>query len=183
MSSQAQIDANRANARKSTGPRTEEGKKRVTQNATRHGLFSRQLILPGEDPKEFAALHDGFHARLKPADALERAYVDRIVHAAWKLARIPRIEASTLEGYEAFFNHRPRIQSDITADLISEQMERFERLLRYQIALERQMDSALKELRKLQKERREDADADADGNGNADSDLTSQNHSPSRNRS
>lgn len=128
MSSQAQIEANRANAQKSTGPRTEKGKQRVAQNATRHGLFSRSIILPGEDPEEFAILHDGFYARLKPADALERVYVDRIVYAAWKLARIPRLEAASFEyGYDDDFDRRRQFRCDITADAIHLEMDNFER--------------------------------------------------------
>jgi hypothetical protein len=159
MSSQAQIDANRANARKSTGPRTDEGKQRVAQNATRHGLFSRSIILPGEDPEELAALHDGFYARLKPADALERAYVDRIVYAAWKLARVPRAEA---EHAEHCFRHiaNKDVPEDLAGGALWYDIGACDHYTRYQITLERQMDRSLNELRKLQKERRENADAD-----------------------
>jgi hypothetical protein len=159
MSSQAQIDANRATARKSTGPRTDEGKQRVAQNATRHGLFSRSIILPGEDPEELAALHDGFYARLKPADALERAYVDRIVYAAWKLARVPRAEA---EHAEHCFRHiaNKDVPEDLAGGAVWYDIGACDHYTRYQVTLERQMDRSLNELRKLQKERRENADAD-----------------------
>jgi len=49
MSSDKQVQANRRNALKSTGPRTPEGKAAVRQNALRHGLLSKETLLPGED--------------------------------------------------------------------------------------------------------------------------------------
>lgn len=48
MATEKQIQANRNNAKKSTGPRTEKGKARVSQNALKHGLLARDAILPGE---------------------------------------------------------------------------------------------------------------------------------------
>ena len=53
MASEAQIKANRENAQKSTGPRTEEGKAVVAQNAVKHGLWARQAVIKEEDPAEF----------------------------------------------------------------------------------------------------------------------------------
>jgi hypothetical protein len=49
MTSEKQIQANRRNALKSTGPKTPEGKAAVRHNALRHGLLSRDVLLPGED--------------------------------------------------------------------------------------------------------------------------------------
>src|SRR5262245_318242 len=54
-----QIAANRANAKKSTGPRTLEGKEIVARNAIRHGLTSRSPLLPGDDPKEYELFAEG----------------------------------------------------------------------------------------------------------------------------
>jgi hypothetical protein len=56
MSSPAQILANRANAQESTGPRSAEGKAASRFNALKHGLDARSIVLPGEDPEEYAAL-------------------------------------------------------------------------------------------------------------------------------
>ena len=47
MASEAQIQANRANAQKSTGPRTAEGKATVAQNAVKHGLRAEQMVIKG----------------------------------------------------------------------------------------------------------------------------------------
>ena len=53
MTSQAQVNANRRNSQKSTGPRTQEGKRAVSQNAVTHGLFAREAVIKCEDPAEF----------------------------------------------------------------------------------------------------------------------------------
>jgi hypothetical protein len=54
MATEAQINANRANARKSTGPRTPEGKAVVSQNAVTHGFLARETVIHGEDQSQFA---------------------------------------------------------------------------------------------------------------------------------
>ena len=50
MASDAQIEANRANAQKSTGPRTAEGKAKVAPNAIKHGLLAEQVVVKDEAP-------------------------------------------------------------------------------------------------------------------------------------
>ena len=62
MVSQQKRDANRANAQKSTGPRTPEGKSASSQNPSSHGAFCRHLVLPGEDEHRFLVLRR-FHLR------------------------------------------------------------------------------------------------------------------------
>jgi hypothetical protein len=56
MATAAQVRANRANTRKSTGSRTPTGKERACQNAVKHGLLAREAVIPGEDPEEFRGL-------------------------------------------------------------------------------------------------------------------------------
>ena len=60
MSTEKQTAANRRNAEKSTGPKTEAGKKRSSQNAFKHGSRSNQMIVPGEDPEQLKALIEGY---------------------------------------------------------------------------------------------------------------------------
>ncbi len=92
-----QIEANRKNAQKSTGPKTSEGKRVVAQNALKHGLFSRYLILHDEDPLEYQALLDGLNAALKPVGALEYSLVERIALALWRQRRLVRSETAAVE--------------------------------------------------------------------------------------
>ena len=70
--SSAQIEANRANAQSSTGPRTPEGKQRSCLNATRHGLTSQNPLLPTEDPEAYQKFCDEYVADLKPKGAIEQ---------------------------------------------------------------------------------------------------------------
>jgi hypothetical protein len=58
MASAAQVLANRSNAQKSTGPRTPEGKAVVSQNAVKHGLLAREVVIKGEDSGEFEFYRD-----------------------------------------------------------------------------------------------------------------------------
>lgn len=71
MVTQKQIDANRRNADKSTGPRTAEGKARSSQNALRHGVLSEKAISHYEDSEAFDALLSQLLCELEPETALE----------------------------------------------------------------------------------------------------------------
>ena len=102
MTSDKQHEANRRNARKSTGPRTSEGKAAVRLNALRHGLLSTEVLLPGEDEDTFRELDERLRAELQPVGELENILVDRISAAYWRLRRLGRIEAGIFawERYE-----------------------------------------------------------------------------------
>lgn len=99
-STSRRLKANRRNARRSTGPRTALGKRRASKNATSHGIYCRDLVLPGESNAEFRALRDSYLLRLNPQDVLELLIVDRIVAAAWKLRRLQAAEPY-IHGAEA----------------------------------------------------------------------------------
>ena len=92
------LAANRANAKKSTGPRTAAGKKRCSKNATTHGIFCNDLVLPGEDAKLFESFRHAVLLKLSPQDIVELMIVDRIVIAQWKLRRLNAVEASAHVG-------------------------------------------------------------------------------------
>ena len=92
MASEKQVNANRQNAVRSTGPRTPEGKRAVSQNAKKHGVLSQQALLPDEDPSELAELRQRLLDYFEPEGHLERLLVDRIVQLAWRLRRLGRTE-------------------------------------------------------------------------------------------
>ena len=66
MATFAQFAANRANAQKSTGPRSVEGKAASRFNALKHGLDAQSIVLPGEDPEEYEALARDYDRSLRP---------------------------------------------------------------------------------------------------------------------
>ena len=92
MTSDARIEANRKNAEKSTGPRTDEGKARSAQNAVTHGLAAQSPALPGERPAAYDAVLAAWTADLQPADAVETALVEQAALASVRLKRCARAE-------------------------------------------------------------------------------------------
>jgi hypothetical protein len=101
--SEAQLKANRANAQKSTGPRTEEGKRRASLNALKHGCTSQTIILPGEDAAHFARFHQSLNDSLSPANALEESLVETLAQNQWAINRTRAHEASLFAlGHEQF---------------------------------------------------------------------------------
>jgi|GEM_PF-247666 len=92
MASVAQIQANRSNAQKSTGPRTAEGKERASQNALKHGLLAREAVIAGEDPEESEIYREGRLQDLAPAGAVEAMLAERVVGLSWRLRRAERLQ-------------------------------------------------------------------------------------------
>ncbi len=99
MSSRAKRRANKRNAQKSTGPKTDQGKQRCSQNALKHGLRSRHPVIPGEDPIEYQHKLDELRADLRPLNSLEDSIVEQIADTSWRLKRITRIEAAVQSHY------------------------------------------------------------------------------------
>ena len=93
MTSEKQDQANRRNALKSTGPKTPEGKTAVRHNALRHGLLSRDILLPGEDEAALIELGEHLWDELQPVGALESLLVNRVISSTWRLQRLGRVEA------------------------------------------------------------------------------------------
>ena len=93
MSSLRQIDAHRRNARLSTGPVTEEGKRRSRQNALRHGLTAETVIDALEDAEDYAAFEMAVTADYDAQSAVERELVLRLASLLWRLRRATAIES------------------------------------------------------------------------------------------
>jgi hypothetical protein len=96
MATEKQIHANRNNPKKSTAPRTDEGKSRASQNAIKQGLLARDSVKPGEDPAKFEALFAAHEADIQPEGALECELVRQIADAQWRMRRLTRIETGYL---------------------------------------------------------------------------------------
>jgi hypothetical protein len=90
---EAQIDANRRNAQKSTGPRTPEGRAASSRNRLVHGLRANKHILLDEDPEEFLILLKDLHDRFRPVGDGEEELVMRIASGQWRLHRTLPMEA------------------------------------------------------------------------------------------
>lgn len=87
MATAAQIRANQSNALQSTGPASPAGKARSAQNNLRHGFRSQSVLLPGDDPADYQALHAELVDHLGPDDLTELRYVREMADAEWRLRR------------------------------------------------------------------------------------------------
>ncbi len=97
MTSLRQFEANRRNARLSTGPVTEEGKKRSRRNAVRHGLTAETVIDSLEDAEDYAAFEMAITAEYDAQSAVERELVLRLASVLWRLRRATAIESGLFE--------------------------------------------------------------------------------------
>src|SRR5947209_2644504 len=88
MLSVARIEANRANAKKSTGPRTPRGKSITRLNAVRHGVSaSLPVLMPGESRSLWNKFAAAVARELQPAGPIEAFWVSRIALLQWQLLR------------------------------------------------------------------------------------------------
>ena len=104
MSTQSQILANQANAKHSTGPRTEAGKTAVSANATTHGATSKNPFIKGESLTEYQSQIDQFEAEFKPVTVHEKFLVREMAGAAWRLRRLHMWEMLILDDCPAGVN-------------------------------------------------------------------------------
>jgi|ERR1017187_272010 hypothetical protein len=93
MATPAQITANRANAQKSTGPRSAEGKSTSRFNALKHGIDAASIVIPGEDPTDYDALAANYQRSYRPETPSENFHVDTMLRADWQKRRLQRVEA------------------------------------------------------------------------------------------
>ena len=137
MASRKQIQANRLNAQKSTGPQSPEGKQRVAQNRTKHGLAGEHVVLPGEDQSAFDDLLATLNDNWDPHSETEAFLVDTMAFNQWRLIRIGRMEHASL-----LRKHQSRGELSLTMEV--------EDLSRYESRSSRAYYRALNMLMKLQ---------------------------------
>jgi len=97
MTSFRQIEANRRNARKSTGPKTEEGKQHSRSNAVRYGLTAETVIGALEDAEDYQAFEAAITADYDAQSVVERELVLRLASLLWRLNRATTIETGLFE--------------------------------------------------------------------------------------
>ena len=97
MTSLKQIEANRRNALKSTGPRSEQGKRRASRNAIRHGLTAETVVKPLEDMEDYRLFEEAIGAPYDAETAVERELILRLASLLWRLRRASSIETTLFE--------------------------------------------------------------------------------------
>jgi hypothetical protein len=100
--SERKILANRRNALRSTGPKTERGKRTISRNAIQHGFLAREVVITAGDGEEsleeFHALVESLGNTYLPAGVVEEALVQTIATAPWRKARVIRAENGEIRG-------------------------------------------------------------------------------------
>ncbi len=131
------LAANRANAKLSTGPVTPEGKARVSKNALRHGFTAREIIVRDDERDQFETLLAELHHEVQPQGAIENELFEQLLHAAWNLRRVRRLEAELFSGSA----------DPLTDDALEAKLTRY---ARYAARFERTFHRALRELKHIQ---------------------------------
>lgn len=105
MASERQLAANRLNAQKCTGPKTEEGKQRSSMNSLKHGLTAKVIVLPHEDNIEFHEIRAALLQSYQPANPHETMLVDQIAAGYWRTIRARRFETGMLSDAARTYKH------------------------------------------------------------------------------
>lgn len=152
MATDRQIEANRLNAQKSTGPRTPEGKARSSMNALKTGIHARSLVIFDETVEELEALIAEYYAECAPATPQERFQVDALIVCEWYARRYSRAETGITEelgGIPIDIEHKRTTVGDLTAW----QDRSLERVGRRLEATRRAFHAANKEWERLRRNR------------------------------
>lgn len=175
MSTEKQIEANRQNAQKSTGPRTPEGKAKVSQNALTHGLTAKQPVLDTENPEEYTLFCEDFFRHHAPVGILEVSLAQRAADTFWRLQRAQTYETAVLNHLiestqdsdssqtSQIENRKSSIENpqSLLGQVLLDDFRKnhiLEKILKYEMSIERSYFRTVKELRRLQSLRLNSAD-------------------------
>jgi hypothetical protein len=193
--SEAKLRANRMNAQKSSGPRTETGKAASSRNAMTHGIFCRDLLVLNENAEDLQSLKQDAVQRMSPRDGVELQLVEQWVGNCWKLKRVESAEKRAFDELAGKIARSNRTEKELYHKLDSnlpdpqDATHAMRKLLedgtldkyqRYQQRLFNNMLRCMRELRQLKKEESETPvpevrDSAAPNEPTADEPTTSQN--------
>jgi hypothetical protein len=155
MSSQKQTEANRLNARKSTGPRSVEGKAASSMNALKSGIDAQSQIIRGENAANLQALTAEYYDRFHPTTPEQRMLVDLLVDSEWLLRRFRIVEAQLWEQTARYVvdEAKDETNKDVVLGIAaSSDSNSFIRLQRRIDVTQRNYRTALQDLTHLQAE-------------------------------
>src|SRR4249919_504242 len=155
MASPAQINANRANAQKSTGPRSVEGKSASRFNALKHGMDAASIVIPGEDPAEYEALAAHYLDEYHPQSPSESFHVDAMLRADWQKRRLQAVEGDLYRSIIAESSNATLIAALLSDSPAAKLLARVQRQI---AAFERTWYRANTELRRARRQAEGDTD-------------------------
>ena len=151
---------NRANAQKSTGPRTAAGKQRSSLNALRHGLTGHTIVLPSEDQSAYQRHSHAFLDEYRPKGATETQLVQSLLATSWQLNRASAVETNLFslgitEMEDRIRATHPEAETALAMALAYREHNRaFANIGIYRQRLTREFERSLILLRQIQAERR-----------------------------
>jgi hypothetical protein len=156
----ANSEINRANAEHSTGPKTEEGKKKSSLNALRHGLTGQIVVMPSEDLEAYRRHIAEFKTDLQPKGSLEAHLVQSLADTAWRLNRVAALETNLLtlgiaRVSDAFACPQEIQQALAIASTLESRAKALSNLSMHSQRLSRQFERTVNQLQQLQKQRRQ----------------------------
>jgi hypothetical protein len=162
------LAANRANAQKSTGPTTPEGKAVSSLNAVKSGLTGRTVLLSSDEVAAYEAHIARFQKELGPVGDQETHLVQALADTQWRLDRIPNLETGLFAlgrlRYADLFadvSDEPLRTMLLDAHILMTEGKHFKNLHLQESRLRRQYEKDLQELRKLQAERKQQEEENA----------------------
>ena len=163
MVSDKQLQANRLNAKKSTGPRTLRGKAVSRFNALYHGIYASQEVIPGEDHVDLQNLATLYTLRWDPQLPEERCLVDTLTACEWQLRRCRRVDAALWKHFDLQYRTQDgrMTPAPIAAALVRAKGE-FQRLQRRADSAQRTFERTLAILQSMAAAAEADLDAEAD---------------------
>ena len=162
--SEKKLQANRKNAKKSTGPKTPEGKAKSSRNALKHGLLAQQILINDDDPNEktedFEQLLNDLIDELKPQGSIENLLVERIAICYWRLRRVLRYEAQSIRDlrqdeynpYATVIRQFSGKEADPHRHILPNETQT-NLLVRYENMIDRQLNRSMRQLQQLQSTR------------------------------
>ena len=151
QTSDKQIKANQENAKKG-GVKTPEGKTVSKYNAMKHGLLSKEILLPEENEEDLIALGKRLRLELAPEGEIELLLVERIIGNSWRLKRALQIEREMMEGDMSGVFSANTLGKALSIDFANN--DTYSKFVRYETSIERGIYKALHELQRIQAVRR-----------------------------
>ena len=186
MASAKQIAANRRNASLPRGPLSAEASAAIRENAVKHGLTAKHIVMQHEDEADYHELRASITMEYQPRTPQEHRFADQIAQNYWRLLRCRRVETATFENRLGTLKDRLKIDPKAPIDndegisiCMSNHGSDFDTLRRYETTIERAWYRAIRELRAAQKERRkfEAAQAEEEGYNPSLDDTIAERHS------
>ena len=153
MSTKLQKVANRENAKKSTGPKTKEGKAESSQNATTHGLTAHYDVIRTESQEDFDLYRHEMIDEMDPIGPMQHRLAERIVSLSWRLRRAEQLHNQTIDAMLEYkgSDHDLALGHRATEDFANCRV--LDKLIMYERRIENSLYKTMRELKKLKNEK------------------------------